>query len=161
MNTINTFFQHATSGFWVFVGTYMILLVTLKIAAALIFKCWNRLLRTIKVALRGWPPAHIDADGDAITVHQVQRVPPEPDADTWPKNNKPRESFTERIARLKYEKEYKQTPPPTAQRPPEQSAGFPKITCSYCSIEFPKMSSLIDHVKMYHPETLIDFTPNT
>lgn len=26
--------------------------------------CWNRLLRTIKVLARGWPPAHLDADGD-------------------------------------------------------------------------------------------------
>lgn len=24
----------------------------------------NRLLRTVKVVLRGWPPAHLDADGD-------------------------------------------------------------------------------------------------
>ena len=24
----------------------------------------NRILRTIKFALRGWPPAHLDADGD-------------------------------------------------------------------------------------------------
>lgn len=24
----------------------------------------NRLLRTIKVAIRGWPPEHLDADGD-------------------------------------------------------------------------------------------------
>jgi hypothetical protein len=24
----------------------------------------NRILRTIKVASRGWPPAHLDADGD-------------------------------------------------------------------------------------------------
>lgn len=24
----------------------------------------QRILRTIKVALRGWPPAHLDADGD-------------------------------------------------------------------------------------------------
>ena len=25
---------------------------------------WVRLTRTIMVALRGWPPAHLDADGD-------------------------------------------------------------------------------------------------
>jgi len=29
-----------------------------------VFRIINRLLRTIKVCIRGWPPAHIDADGD-------------------------------------------------------------------------------------------------
>jgi hypothetical protein len=24
----------------------------------------NRVLRTVKVLVRGWPPAHLDADGD-------------------------------------------------------------------------------------------------
>ena len=24
----------------------------------------NRILRTIKVSIRGWPPSHLDADGD-------------------------------------------------------------------------------------------------
>lgn len=31
---------------------------------ALSYRIVNRLLRTIKVAIRGWPPAHLDADGD-------------------------------------------------------------------------------------------------
>ena len=26
----------------------------------------GRLLRTLNIAFRGWPPAHLDADGDAI-----------------------------------------------------------------------------------------------
>lgn len=26
----------------------------------------NRVLRTVKVVCRGWPPAHLDADGDAL-----------------------------------------------------------------------------------------------
>ena len=26
--------------------------------------CWNRLMRTIKVLKSGWPPPHLDADGD-------------------------------------------------------------------------------------------------
>ena len=29
-----------------------------------IFQVINRILRTIKVSRHGWPPAHIDADGD-------------------------------------------------------------------------------------------------
>lgn len=28
------------------------------------FRAINRVLRTIMVAIRGWPPAHLDADGD-------------------------------------------------------------------------------------------------
>lgn len=32
--------------------------------AALLTRLVNRLLRSIKVVLRGWPPAHLDADGD-------------------------------------------------------------------------------------------------
>ncbi len=31
---------------------------------ALIFRCWNRLLRHLSVRRRGWPPEHLDADGD-------------------------------------------------------------------------------------------------
>jgi len=30
----------------------------------LAMKLVNRVLRTIKVAVRGWPPPHLDADGD-------------------------------------------------------------------------------------------------
>lgn len=29
-----------------------------------VFRLINRLLRTIKVCIRGWPPEHLDADGD-------------------------------------------------------------------------------------------------
>lgn len=39
----------------------------LLLIAALKFVLWylpNRLLRTINVCVRGWPPAHLDADGD-------------------------------------------------------------------------------------------------
>lgn len=28
------------------------------------FRIVNRVLRTIKVLFRGWPPSHLDADGD-------------------------------------------------------------------------------------------------
>lgn len=28
------------------------------------FLIFNRILRSINIALRGWPPAHLDADGD-------------------------------------------------------------------------------------------------
>lgn len=32
--------------------------------AGVIFKIVNRILRTIRVARAGWPPPHLDADGD-------------------------------------------------------------------------------------------------
>lgn len=28
------------------------------------FRIFNRVMRTINIACRGWPPAHLDADGD-------------------------------------------------------------------------------------------------
>lgn len=31
---------------------------------ALIFKLFNRIIRCVTILLRGWPPAHLDADGD-------------------------------------------------------------------------------------------------
>jgi hypothetical protein len=30
------------------------------------FRAWNRLLRSQNIAARGWPPSHLDADGDPI-----------------------------------------------------------------------------------------------
>lgn len=34
--------------------------------ASLLLKIANRMLRSLKVLLRGWPPAHLDADGDFL-----------------------------------------------------------------------------------------------
>lgn len=34
------------------------------IVASLLGTVFNRLLRSINIAIRGWPPAHLDADGD-------------------------------------------------------------------------------------------------
>ncbi len=52
-----------------FLGPFVIILlgmITTAFAGTLriLFKTTNRVLRTIKVALRGWPPTHLDADGD-------------------------------------------------------------------------------------------------
>jgi hypothetical protein len=35
-----------------------------KYAMGLSFRLVNRLFRSINIAIRGWPPAHCDADGD-------------------------------------------------------------------------------------------------
>jgi len=39
---------------------FLMLLVVLHYGASL----WRRLTSLIRVSLRGWPPAHLDADGD-------------------------------------------------------------------------------------------------
>lgn len=36
----------------------------LFVFGGLVFRMINRFLRTIKVVFRGWPPGHLDADGD-------------------------------------------------------------------------------------------------
>jgi hypothetical protein len=30
------------------------------------FLCWNRYLRSRNIKTQGWPPEHLDADGDSI-----------------------------------------------------------------------------------------------
>ncbi len=37
---------------------------TVGVIGKLIFQVINRILRTIRIARYGWPPAHLDADGD-------------------------------------------------------------------------------------------------
>ena len=44
-----------------------ILLFFLNGILSVIFRIINRVLRTIKVIFRGWPPEHLDADGDSLT----------------------------------------------------------------------------------------------
>lgn len=34
------------------------------IAADLVFRCFNRVIRHLTIRKAGWPPAHLDADGD-------------------------------------------------------------------------------------------------
>lgn len=34
--------------------------------AYLVFRILNRCLRSLNIALRGWPPSHCDADGDFL-----------------------------------------------------------------------------------------------
>ena len=38
----------------------------------IIFRLANRILRTIKVIFRGWPPEHLDADGDFRSIKETQ-----------------------------------------------------------------------------------------
>lgn len=41
-------------------------------AAWLVFRCWNRLMRHLNIRKNGWPPAHLDADGDFKPVPKVK-----------------------------------------------------------------------------------------
>jgi len=44
----------------------------LGIVRLLVFNLPKHILRTIKVAIRGWPPEHLDADGDWKPEPKVQ-----------------------------------------------------------------------------------------
>ena len=48
------------SGFWVFVGTFLLLAATF----AFLLECWNRFWRHMNIRKHGYPPIHCDADGD-------------------------------------------------------------------------------------------------
>lgn len=60
----------AFSGFWPFLGFTVILgLFTNGIAAM-----WSRLMRMLMVRKHGWPPNHLDADGDPINKVVIDEV---------------------------------------------------------------------------------------
>lgn len=48
------------SGFWQFMG----LLIVMHYFVNLIRSMWIRFMRMLMVRKHGWPPAHLDADGD-------------------------------------------------------------------------------------------------
>ena len=50
----------AWSALWLLWGIIWLPVALVSVAAKLI----NRVFRTINVACRGWPPAHLDSDGD-------------------------------------------------------------------------------------------------
>lgn len=43
-------------------GVSWVIIVALEV----FLKVSNRILRSINIALRGWPPEHVDADGDFV-----------------------------------------------------------------------------------------------
>lgn len=48
------------SGFWVFIGSLMIIALPIKF----VLKMYNRTWRHWNIRKHGYPPAHCDADGD-------------------------------------------------------------------------------------------------
>lgn len=58
------FFKYACSDLWVFCGCTILLSVILHYTINGLVSSWSRLLRCVMVLGRGWPPSHLDADGD-------------------------------------------------------------------------------------------------
>lgn len=56
------FFESATHCFWHFVGYALILATIVRLISYLM----TRLYRVMTIVFRGYPPAHLDADGDSV-----------------------------------------------------------------------------------------------
>ena len=56
--------KFACQGFWYFVGTLMLTSLIGYYLVNGVILIWRRFMRMIMVTLRGWPPPHLDADGD-------------------------------------------------------------------------------------------------
>ncbi len=52
------------SGFWIFVGSYCLIGMILYFLVNGVIKTASRFFRMIMVSIHGWPPNHLDADGD-------------------------------------------------------------------------------------------------
>ena len=52
------------NGFWNFIGCCILLNAGLFFILNMTIRITSRSLRTINVLSRGWPPGHLDADGD-------------------------------------------------------------------------------------------------
>ncbi len=48
------------SGFWTFIGAVILLGMLIDLP----LKLWSRWLRSRNIKNAGWPPPHLDADGD-------------------------------------------------------------------------------------------------
>lgn len=59
--------KYSTSGFCIFCGCYALIGLILYFVVNGVLKLISRILRTIMVSIHGWPPSHLDADGDFKT----------------------------------------------------------------------------------------------
>lgn len=62
MTLIEFFHEHYLLALWAMLFGYGVIIGTVTAISKLI----NRILRTIKVCVRGWPTGNLDADGDII-----------------------------------------------------------------------------------------------
>jgi hypothetical protein len=55
---------HPVAGFFIlfFLGVFAVAFVSLPFN--FIFKMYNRTIRSRNICAKGWPPSHLDADGD-------------------------------------------------------------------------------------------------
>lgn len=44
--------------------TFILGVLSLLTITHAMFRCWNRLMRHMNIRKHGWPPQHLDADGD-------------------------------------------------------------------------------------------------
>lgn len=51
-------------GFWHFCGVFALLNLVLYFLVNGLCKIWVRFMRYLMVSKHGWPPSHLDADGD-------------------------------------------------------------------------------------------------
>lgn len=56
------------SSFWYFVGSLILTYVFFYFIINGIIRIISRFLRAIMILSRGWPPQHLDADGDPILI---------------------------------------------------------------------------------------------
>jgi len=61
---IERILEIAFSGFWSFVGIVLLLNIVFATLTNGIIRIWSRFMRMLMVRKHGWPPEHLDADGD-------------------------------------------------------------------------------------------------
>lgn len=61
---MNQILEIAFSGFWEFVGMSTLLYGVAFFITNGVLRMWSRFLRMLMVRKQGWPPPHLDADGD-------------------------------------------------------------------------------------------------
>lgn len=52
------------SGFFNFIGMIMLIYFILHYGVNSMIRMWGRFMRMLMVRKHGWPPPHLDADGD-------------------------------------------------------------------------------------------------
>lgn len=61
---ISKILEISFSGFWPFIGMLILLNGAAYFSINGFVKLWGRFMRMLMVRKHGWPPAHLDADGD-------------------------------------------------------------------------------------------------
>lgn len=61
---INKLIEITFDNFWSFLGMMILINGTISIIIAGLVKSWSRFMRMLMIRKHGWPPNHLDADGD-------------------------------------------------------------------------------------------------